>query len=75
MAAVSVMELFTPTEAVSGIVTPVTTLFEAVTVEEAVLRPSSVVAVIMAVPGDTPRKSPLASTLTMDVFDEVHVTL
>ena len=75
MVAARVNVLFTPTEPVAGIVTPVTGMLAAVTVEEAVFPPSFVVAVTTAEPGETPRKSPFASTLTTDVFDEDQVTL
>ena len=72
--ATRVTELFTPTEVVGATVTPLTAILEAVTVAEAVFWLSLVVTVMVAVPGDTPLTSPVPSTLTTDVFEELQTT-
>ena len=58
---------------VSGSVTDVAALLT-VTVQDAVLPPLSLMAVIIAVPGETPRTLPTGSTRATDELLETHVT-
>ena len=62
-------------DAVVGLtVTPVTSIGLTVMTEVAVLEPSAVVTVMVAVPTDTPVTSPLALTVATAVFELLQVT-
>jgi hypothetical protein len=54
---------------------PVKLLANTVMIEVAVLEPSAVVTVIVAVPTETPVTSPLALTVATAVFELLQVTL